>query len=193
MRITALLPALLIEAILGCARAPSNRLVPCARPTAKSFVDLPNLAGTYEIEFIATDGEHRGKRVHGKLELWARDSVGSIPHRLDGRSNSKVREPYFGYMTADLASLGGFTEGLVTSRDVNAPGVTVWSWTDRAEGQVELRLGSNRNRRDRFILDGAYVGADLLEATPMRFAGRWDATIGHSVPHASGYFCAHRI
>ena len=193
MRITALLSALLIEAILGCASVPSNRLAPCVPPTTKSFVDLPNLAGSYEIEFIAVDGEHRGKRVHGKLELWTRDSVGSIPHRLDGRSNSKVREPYFGYMTADLASLGGFTEGSVTSRDVDAPGVTVWSWTDRAEGQVELRFGSNRNRRDRFILDGAYVGTELLEATSMRFAGKWKATVGHSGEHASGYFCANRV
>lgn len=188
-----MLPALLIGAILGCASVSSYRPASCAPPTTRSFVDLPNLAGMYEIEFIAIDGEHRGKRVRGKLELWARDSVESIPFRLDGRSNPKIREPYFGYMTADLASLGGFTEGSVTSRDVHAPGVTVWSWTDTAGGEIELRFGSDRNRRDRFILDGADVGTELLDATAVRFAGRWKATVGHSVEHASGYFCAHRI
>ena len=193
MRIIAPLLALLLEALLGCASMGSSRAAMCSAPTTKSFVDLPDLTGIYEVEFIATSGERRGKRVRGKLELKARDSVTSILYGLGGQPNSRVREPYFGYMTVDLASVGAFTEGSVASRDSQAPGVTVRSWSDRAEGQTEFRFGSDANRRDRFILDGAYVGTDLLEATSARFAGKWSASLGYTSYHAAGFFCGRRI
>jgi hypothetical protein len=184
-----------LAAISGCAtgnRGGSLSCEPTPGGNSRSIV-ATGLAGRYDIAFEATQGERRGRVVRGQLELIARDSSGSILRRLGGAPHPYVRELFFGSATIDLDAVGAYTEGLTSSRDSTSPGVTIWQWTDRKDGPLQLRLGSNLNRRDMAMLDGAYIDAEFTDVSPTSFQGRWQASLGHTSYSASGYFCGRRM
>ena len=161
-------------------------------PPPPSAGDIPalDLAGDFELTFVATLGEHRGSRESGVLILKPRDSVRLHPVRLDGSPDPSRIEPYWGSARIRLDRVGAYVEGTVTSEKADAPGVLVTAVPSRRT--ISLSLGSARNQPAVLVLDGRYVAAPITEVTPGGFRGTWDATIGTIDYHAAGYYCAVR-
>jgi hypothetical protein len=103
------------------------------------------------------------------------------------------REPYWGSAKIDLDRVGAYTEGSVASEDSVAPGVVVSrSESPGKRPTLGISLGSNRNRRGTYILDGAFIDARIVEVTPGGFRGPWEASVGPTTYRAAGFFCAER-
>lgn len=191
----AVLISFLVGSVSACASISRGESQWCLAPSERESISpsATGLAGRYELVFRATSGNRRGRLARGVLELIRRDSVAGILRTLNGAPHPYLRELYFGSATIDLESVGAFTEGSVNSHEATAPGVTVRAWTDRREGQLKLRLGSNANRRDIATLDGAFIDANFFEIVSTGFRGEWEASLGHTSYRAAGYFCGRRL
>lgn len=163
---------------------------PVAEPIRAPSVD--DLAGRYRLIFVGTSGEAVGKRVEGELVLAARPAALRPVLGLDLVPLADVAEPVFGATTADLEAVGAYVSGSLRSEDPEAPGVVLRVDQGGNEVGLTLRLGSERNRRGHFILDGAFVLAPIVELHRAGFFGRWDASLGPTTYRAGGFFCALR-
>jgi hypothetical protein len=179
--------------IAGCAHHAARPARWCSAPSSPTApVALTGLAGSYDLAFTATAGHYGNPAATGELHLFARDSGSTIIETPFGTTYTDRLELYFGFATIDLASVGGLTNGSVTSRDSVAPGVVLRAWTDSAPEPPELEFGSDTNRRDLLIFDGANTSATILETTPSGIRGTWTSTIGTTTYRVSGFFCARR-
>lgn len=190
---------LLAAAAVTC--APFSRHAPPAdcsptRATLPRDATAAGLAGRYNLVFVATEGERRGRVERGQLVLLTRDSADAIIYTLRREPHPNVRESYYGSADIALDSLGAYTHGTLASLDPKRPGITVreWHW-DRAEEptSIELIAGSEATRRDIMTFDGPHVGIQVRELTPGGFRGVWEASVGHTSYRAAGYFCAARV
>ena len=199
MTMTRLPSVLLAAAAVTCApfaryAAPAD----CSptRATLPRDATAAGLAGRYDLVFVATDGERRGRVERGRMVLLPRDSADAIIYTRRGEPDPHMREPYFGSAEINLDSLGAYTHGTLASLDPKRPGIVVHEWHfDRAEEptSITLTVGSESTRRDIARFDGNHVDIRVRELGPGGFRGVWEATAGHTTYHAAGYFCAARV
>ena len=192
MRIRTAVAVLGTLELSACAGWPRARRIECQPPehTAPSPF-ARDLVGTYQLTFVATEGERKGHAVTGSLTLHQRDSLDAVVPRIDGTPNPYTREPVWGAATLNLDEVGAYTEGTISSHDPSAPGIAVHeSLRPNGVRALALSIGSGRNQRGRLILDGAFIDAPIVDVTPNGFRGRWDASIGTMSYHAAGFFCA---
>lgn len=166
------------------------------RATLPRDATAAGLAGRYNLVFVATEGERRGRVARGRMVLLPRDSADAIIYTRRGEPHPNVREPYFGSAEIALDSLGAYTNGTLASLDPKRPGIAVqeWHW-ERGEEPTSINLivGSKATRRDIVTLDGNHVDIGVRELTPGGFRGGWVASVGHTSYRSAGYFCAARI
>lgn len=166
------------------------------RATLPRDATAAGLAGRYNLVFVATEGERRGRVERGRMVILPRDSAGAIIYTRRGEPHPNLREPYFGSAEINLDSLGAYTNGTLASLDPKRPGIAVqeWRW-DRGEEPTSITLvvGSKATRRDVMTLDGPHVDIQVRELTPGGFRGGWVASLGHTSYRAAGYFCAARV
>jgi hypothetical protein len=151
------------------------------------------LSGEYRLVFIGTSGAGRSKRAEGVLRLWPRPTEFRPVLALDLTPMPDRSEPLYGATSADIAAVGAYTEGSLASEDPEAPGVALRVSTIGDRVEMTLRFGAEKNRRDRWILDGAMLESQVLEAGRNGFSGVWSASLGYTTYHSGGHFCAVRI
>jgi hypothetical protein len=197
--ITPRLPfVLLAAAVAACAplsRYPAPSDCRPTRATLPRDATAAGLGGHYNLVFVATEGERRGRVERGRMVLLPRDSAGAIIYTRRA-PHLNAREPYFGTAEIALDSLGAYTHGTLSSTDPRQPGIAIWEYHwDRADEPTSIRLivGSGATRRDVITFDGPYVDIQVRELTPGGFRGVWEASSGHTTYRAAGYFCAARI
>jgi len=186
-------PAFVVLSIASCASGAVRNApwcTPLTRPTGE--LNLTGLAGSYDVVFAATAGYTGNTVALGQLHLFERDSTRRAIDTPFGTTFPNRLELYFGYASVDLQSVGGLTDGSVAGRDSSAPGVVLRMWTDSDARPAQLEFGSDRNRRDMLILDGAITEADILETTPSGMRGTWESTAGPTTYRVTGFFCARR-
>ncbi|MEO7646841.1 MAG: hypothetical protein ABIV11_01205 [Gemmatimonadaceae bacterium] len=198
--ITLRLPSVLLAAaVVACAPLPRYAEPADCGPTRATLprdATAAGLGGHYNLVFVATEGERRGRVERGRMVLLPRDSAGAIIYTLRREPHPNAREPYFGTAEIALDSLGAYTRGTLSSTDPRQPGIAIreFHW-DRAEDptSIQLIVGSGTTRRDVFTLDGPYVDIQIRELTPGGFRGVWEASLGHTSYRAAGFFCAARV
>jgi len=137
---------------------------------------LTSMAGEYRLVLVAADG----RSASGGLSL--RDQPADL-RRLQDSST-----PLGGAVGIDLGAVGAQMVRSLSSTDPASPGVLVIE-SDGAEGrEILLRFGSEANRRDSAMFDGAYMVLSVRDIGADGFAGIWRS--GVSDQRAEGYFCA---
>lgn len=182
----------LAAAIAACAPLSRHAAPADCRPTRARLprdATAAGLAGHYNLVFVATAGERRGRVERGRMVLMPRDSASAIMYTIHREPHPNAREPYFGTAEIALDSLGAYTNGTLSSLDPERPGITVheWHW-DRAEEHTSIQLivGSGATRRDVMTFDGPHVDVQVRELTPAGFRGVWEASLGHTSYRAAG-------
>ncbi len=153
------------------------------------------LAGTFRVLFIGTEGSARRKRLTASLFLQPHDSsrryAGKWPHL-----NPHLEFPLYGSLDADVRQLGAIPPGRADSLDPDRPGVNVWQMNAVYEGrpftEISLQVGDEGNRRDAVTLDGADFSMQVHRITTTGFRGTWSSSVGMTTFRAEGHFCAWR-
>ena len=162
------------------AGAPGADSDSCA-PTAANLAPDGTLVGAhgrYRLALVARTGE----KVVGVLVL-----VASPPGReVLGLAST----PLQGTLDIDLDQVGARRIGDPASTDPDAPGVLVLEFDRRGTRQVMLRIGSEADRVDQRLYDGAYTVLRVQQIDADGFAGAWESGVRSSVP--TGHFCATR-
>lgn len=130
----------------------------------------------------------------GQLTLLARDSANAQVRDLAGDAMPGLMQPLWGYTDAALGTVGAMFDGVATSRDRDRPGVVVDTQRGRdpESWSATMAFGSDSNRRDMIILDGAGTVATIARITSRGFAGTWRSYAGPTTYHMAGDFCAER-
>jgi hypothetical protein len=163
----------------------SRLLAIAARPNAE---DLAKLAGTYELSLVNADGEYGDSVSHGRLTLWANDSV---------RRYAWVT-PSIGRIPGERPLTGTFA-----SRSATVPSYpNLWEPAGPDRPAVEL-IGPTLYFGGIDAMDG---GGERLEITAISgagFGGTWtfdggiamtiDTATGRRIRDPGGYFCAVRV
>lgn len=160
------------------------------------------VSGSYRLVIVATNGARSGAKVQGTLTL--RPTLGTDRSPESGRqpraNENRASTPLWGYIDADLASVGAPLpdsgnpdEPGASSRDPVFPGVLVHvqNWGEPSlRQQFMLTVATSFNAR----VDLGYVRMDgpgfimnVREITARGFRGTWNQG-GRIV--AEGYFCA---
>ena len=175
--------ACLVGSLIGrpaYAGAPGADADSCA-PTAANLAPDGTLVGAhgrYRLALVARTGQ----KAVGVLVL-----VASPPGReVLGLAST----PLQGTLDIDLDQVGARRIGDPASTDPDAPGVLVLEFDRRGTRQVMLRIGSEANRVDQRLYDGAYTVLRVQQIDADGFAGAWESGVRSSV--ATGHFCATR-
>ena len=153
---------------------------PC-RPTAANLAPDATLVGAhgrYRLVLVARTGE----QAAGVLVL-----VASPPGR---EVLGPASTPLQGSLDIDLGEVGARRIGDPASTDPDAPGVLVLEFDRGGTRQVMLRIGSEANRVDQRLYDGAYTVLRVQQIDADGFAGTWESGVRSSV--TVGHFCATR-
>ena len=154
-----------------------------ARPRAGAT--LVGAAGRYGLTLVETgDG---ARSVRGTLMLY-RQAQG-----LDALGGAST--PLYGATDANLRDVGAHRVGDTASVDPRAPGVLALEFDRDGKRVVLLRLGSDANRRDAMLYDGAYTVLEVRDVAADGFTGSWRSGPGTPpiVRATGGYFCARRV
>ena len=106
----------------------------------------------------------------------ARSATGALtlrrqPPGLDSLGTAAT--PLFGFTDFDLRRVGAHRVGDPAGEDPKAPGVLVLESGPGGDRRILLRLGSDANRRDSALFDGAWTVLEVREIAPDGFAGGW--------------------
>jgi len=162
-------------------------------------------AGSYALTIIATAGGKPGTQASGTLTL--RETVStnrsSRTGRLPRSDENRSATPLWGYIDADLASVGAPLpdgnnpdEPQPTSRDPIYPGllVHIQNWGSLTlPQQYVLTVGTTYNVRVRLhyaVADGPGILMNVRQITIKGFRGTWQQG---GLVVAGGYFCAVRL
>jgi hypothetical protein len=158
-------------------------------------VTLDGRAGAYQLTLVATEGEHAGQRVEGRLELVPNDGTLRQFARPGGAADPATLVPLHGSTDIAVEEVGALRLGDLGSRDPMSPGALVLETRRETEDgevpSITLRLGSLANRRDRVLFDGGFTALYVHSAAESGFTGEWAS--GARGRDAEGYFCAFRL
>lgn len=173
----------------GCqSRRPTPDPISCTPATTSLGLGTPaeQLAGTYRLKLVATEGAKAGQSSEGTLLLQPYEpSLREVT--VGGIRDTAARYVHYGRADVDLDAVGAVSPGELGSLDPMQPGVVVI----QRKGAITLRLGSAANRRDVARFDGGYMALRVGEATADRLAGSWTSGVG--TRRSAGYFCAVRV
>ena len=141
---------------------------------------LSDRAGVYRLTIVEVVGNSSKRSVSGSLTLQ--------PQIPDLDSLKSVSTPLYGYTDVDLKSVGAYRVGNPGSRDPVAPGVLVLESDRDGRRTINLRFGSEANRRDTIRYDGAYTVLNVHRIDADGFSGGWRS--GLRLARSKGYFCA---
>lgn len=143
------------------------------------------LAGTYQLRMVATEGPEAGQAADGTLRLQPYDqSLREVT--VGGIRDTSASYVLYGNTEVDPDAVGAVSPGDLGSRDPLRPGVVLIE----RKGAITLRMGAEANRRDVVRFDGGYLALRVVEAADDRFAGSWASGVG--TQRSAGYFCAVR-
>lgn len=180
-RVVGLLLALGTAVTLGCGEGEEECVPPTGELSADASAD--ELAGSYELIMVATQGRAAGDTAEGSLSLEPFRRGEGPPAR------ENFRMPLYGTMDLDLSLLGARVPGDVGSNDPAMPGVLVIEST-LGPPRMMLRLGSDANRFDRQPFEAEYAILEIREVGDDGFRGTWRSGLADT--EAAGHFCAER-
>ena len=136
---------------------------------------LAQVIGTYQLRVAA---EHRADTVTGRM------SLGKAPSVM-----RRLQAPYQGTSDIDLTKVGPVALGYSPTRNDSLwPGVQFRY--ERAPGRASLQFGSAFSPRGAIMDAGVIFYLSEIDSLEMR--GWWENG-GRELPHAWGYFCAHKL
>lgn len=155
-----------------------------------------DLAGTYRVQFVGTEGRARRKQVGGTLTLKALDpEARRVPVVAD--SATSFQRVLSGTLDADLDRVGGIVPGPDNHAEVIRTMVVVEQW----DGLYESRPFTEISVDVRYVgktwmqlrLDDASFGMIVQRMDAKGFRGTWHSSVGMTATRASGHFCAWRV
>ena len=149
-------------------------------------VAAEDLAGTYRLKLVATEGAKAGQPAEGTLRLQPLESSLRVV-TIGGIRDTAASYVHYGSTDVDLEAVGAVRLGDLGSLDPKRPGVVV---VER-KGAITLRLGSEANRRDVARFDGGFTALRVGKVSRNGFTGSWRSGVGIQRSSA-GYFCAVR-
>ena len=194
----AVLPGIL-ALTAGCARPPegngSTQAVACIERSGSIAADVQarDLAGSYRLTLVATQGDSTGSRAEGQLTLTPNDSAHAVVRGMGADApRPNVSTPLYGWTDLVARMVGAVNTGSLRASDPDAPGVLVIE--GRPEGtegppDIILRLGEYSNDRDRVLFDGGYTVLRMSWIEGGAFGGSWESA-AMNYGSAGGYFCA---
>jgi hypothetical protein len=183
----------------GCARPPDGngaaQVVACTERSGSISADVQarDLAGSYRLTLVATQGDSTGSRAEGQLTLAPNDSVHAVVRGMGTDApRPNVATPLYGWTDLAARTVGAVNTGSLRASDPDAPGVLlIEGRTEESEAppDIILRLGEYSNRRDRVLFDGGYTVLRVSWIEGGAFGGSWESAAMNR-GSAGGYFCA---
>ena len=196
----AALGALLVLGATGCHRrtAGAASLQPCAPVDAllPAGAQPEQMAGGYDVLFVATGGGRAGSQVVGRLDLRPQDAALVPMESAD--SLTRTTQPAVGSLDVATDSIGAVRMGDLMASDPRQPGVGVYV-TARRTGEITnivARIGSGSNARPvpgMTAFDGGHFTLHVKRVTEAGFWGDWISDPGPGGvgnQEARGHFCA---
>lgn len=184
---------------IGLAAGLSLLFVRCARRAASTVTCEPVVSGPADSLASIDAGAYRLRMVRtgdtasteGLLTLERNVDSLRFAATIDGRLDSAVVHPLFGYSDIDLGPIGADAPGSIASRDPMAPGVLVIQWSSGGSPvvtNVMLRFGAAANQRAVTQFDAVYTALRVAQVTEPGFSGTWSSGAGFR--DVQGNFCA---
>jgi len=158
-----------------------------------------DLAGRWELEFVADTGRATGRLLRAEMVL--------MPTSLDQRTGRSVVTGqqvidsgylFWGTLSSDLRRLGAIPSGDLKSKEPILPGVRVYAHRERPGARpfldlsVQLRAPPPHDHWE-VVLDGVSNGLNVLAMDRKTMTGTWESSGGEMAVSARGRFCGRRV